>query len=92
MTRSEFALLRAASRDSISYDVATNVLGYQPGIAELNSYLERHGLIYCGNWVWKKAGSLVRQSGRPASAAERLETARTAPRMSGTIKRRRRDD
>ena len=66
----DFHLLKAANRESLSYDVATNILGRQPGIAELDKHLARFGFRYSGNWTWRRAPEKSHNSETAAKAAE----------------------
>jgi DNA modification methylase len=70
----EFALLGASRRTSIAYDEAAEIVGYRPGVVELNSYLERFGFTYCGDWVWRKSAAITQRTGRNPTDKERLET------------------
>ena len=70
----ELATLQAEDLEVFTFEQAVNVLGFQPGLSELNKYLEECGLLYVAHMTWKRPGAVINRSGHEPTPRELAET------------------
>ena len=66
--------IKLEGKTQIAWDQIVNILGYQPDLLQLNSYLEERGFFMSAAFVWSEKTCLLRRSGRKPTRREIFQT------------------